>query len=600
MIGLQSLASSSGCPFMRVARAAAGSSLPSLLSSLEAYQISCPYMGKIAAARQVTAPVSALEQHGSSSLPSVSFASSAVSSGSYTTTPSTSDFFAVNAAQLQIKQDSPPAKAAPPPEAQQDSQITPGEIESLLQCKLEKLKEEGRYRTFFDINRQKGNFPNASFYPIPATADRSNVNEEDAAPRDVVVFCNNDYLGQAQNPVVVNAMVEAIQKCGTGSGGTRNISGTSHYHTQLEHELAGLHDKQAALVFSSGYVANDAALSTLCKLLPKCEIFSDRDNHASLIEGIQHSGAKKHVFRHNDVVHLEQLLAAAPPSVPKVIVFESVYSMDGDIGPIEEICDLADKYGAITYIDEVHAVGLYGHKGGGVCQQRGLEHRLSIISGTLSKAFGCFGGYIAGSSLLIDSIRSFAPGFIFTTSIPPSVAAGATASVKYLKESSKERERHQERVSYLKRALVQAGIPVLGGPSHIIPVMVGDPLLCKRASDLLLHRYGIYVQPINFPTVPRGTERLRLTPGPLHDDAVMQRLVTALTEIWQELKLPSLQAYPWAAIQRSPQGFSSPPSSSAHSETQFAPEEKVEHAGMKAALHAVVNAIASKQLASEA
>jgi len=330
-------------------------------------------------------------------------------------------------------------------------------------------------------------------------------------------------------------MTNAITTSGAGAGGTRNISGTTNYHSKLEKELAEVHNKEAALVFTSGYVANDATISTLCTLLPNCHIFSDALNHASLIEGIRHSRAAKSVFRHNDVNHLEELMKKVDPAVPKLVIFESVYSMDGDIAPIAEICDVADKYGALTLIDEVHAVGLYGSKGGGVIQQRGLESRISMLSGTLAKGFGVFGGYIVGSALMIDTIRSFAPGFIFTSSFPPAVAAGCLASVKYLKESQIERQQHQERARYMKTIFTEAGLPVIQSESHIVPLMVGDAALCKKASDILLDRFKLYVQPINYPTVPRGTERLRFTPGPLHTHKMMDNLRDCLLIVWKEL-----------------------------------------------------------------
>jgi 5-aminolevulinate synthase len=398
----------------------------------------------------------------------------------------------------------------------------------ICESKLRALHNEGRYRTFFDIERQRGAFPKAYNHSVMRNKERS-------LPDEVTVWCNNDYLGMGQHPVVVNAMHSAIDRSGAGAGGTRNISGTSLFHSSLERALASAHNKESALVFTSGYVANDATISTLCKLLPNCHIFSDSLNHASLIEGIKHSGCKKFVFRHNDVEHLESLIASIDINVPKLIVFESVYSMDGDIAPIDKICDIAEKYGALTYIDEVHAVGLYGNKGGGVAQRDGQEHRCSFISGTLAKAYGVFGGYVAGSTLLMDTIRSFAPGFIFTSSLPPSVAAAAEASVTYLSTSQIERQQHQERAAHLKKLLIDANLPVMISPSHIVPLMIGDAKLCKAASDLLLNKYKIYVQPINYPTVPRGTERLRFTPSPLHTDQMMDYLVESLKKVWSEL-----------------------------------------------------------------
>jgi len=403
--------------------------------------------------------------------------------------------------------------------------------ESVLSGRMEQLKAEGRYRVFFDIERQAGNFPKAFNHSAVRQAERN-------LPEEVTVWCNNDYLAMGQHPVVVQSMYDALVKSGVGAGGTRNISGTSHHHTRLERELAHAHDKESALVFTSGYVANDATISTLGKMLPNCHIFSDSLNHASLIEGIRHSGCNKHVFRHNDFRHLDKLMSSVDPEAPKLVVFESVYSMDGDIAPIGHICDVADKHGALTYIDEVHAVGLYGDKGGGVAQRDGLVDRLSLISGTLAKAYGVFGGYVAGSTLLMDTIRSFAPGFIFTSSLPPSVAAAAAASVNYLANSQVERQRHQERAARLKRLFTESNLPVMLSPSHIVPLMIGDPRLCKAASDLLLHKHKIYVQPINYPTVPRGTERLRFTPSPSHSDAMMDELVQALNSVFEELNIP--------------------------------------------------------------
>ena len=391
--------------------------------------------------------------------------------------------------------------------------------------KLAGLRGEGRYRVFADLARQAGRFPIADSF---ARNGRS----------EITVWCSNDYLGMGQHPVVLEAMCQAVHRYGAGAGGTRNISGNSHPLVLLEEEIADLHRKPAALVFTSGYIANSASLCTLASLLPGCVIFSDDKNHASMIEGIRYSKAEKQIFRHNDLEHLEALLRAADPDAPKIIAFESVYSMDGDISPIAEICDLADRYGAMTYLDEVHAVGLYGPRGGGIAEARGLMDRVTVINGTLAKAFGTLGGYIASSREIVDTVRSFASGFIFTTALPPAVAAGALASVRHLKASSAERECQQERAATLKRRLAEAGLPVMPSESHIVPVLVGDPVRCKEVTDTLMAAYGIYIQPINFPTVARGTERLRITPGPCHTDAMMDELVCALVDIWQDLEIP--------------------------------------------------------------
>ncbi|HXE69714.1 MAG TPA: 5-aminolevulinate synthase [Hyphomicrobiaceae bacterium] len=387
---------------------------------------------------------------------------------------------------------------------------------------LQTVKDEGRYRVFADIRRNRGHFPSARHFAA-------------AGPRQITVWCSNDYLGMAQHPAVIAAMHEALDTAGAGSGGTRNISGTSHYHVELEAELADLHRKQAALLFTSAYVANDTTLATLQKLLPGCVIFSDEKNHASMIAGIRNGGGEKRIWRNNDLADLEAKLRASERDRPKVIAFESVYSMDGLMAPIGAICDLAQKYGALTYLDEVHAVGLYGARGGGLAEQQRVMHRVDVINGTLAKGFGIMGGYIAATRDICDAIRSYAPGFIFTTSLAPAIAAGAVASIRHLKTSAVERERHQERVGTLKGRLKAAGLPVMDNPSHIVPLLVGDPVLCKQMTDALLDRFGIYVQPINYPTVPRGTERLRLTPSPQHSDADIERLVGALRVLWSEM-----------------------------------------------------------------
>ena len=392
---------------------------------------------------------------------------------------------------------------------------------------LDVLKQEGRYRVFNDIKRISGKFPNAVYF----SGDQE---------KKVVVWCSNDYLGMGQNKYVIEEMHKAIDKAGAGSGGTRNISGTTHYHVLLEQELADLHNKESALLFTSGYISNEASLSTLVSVMPNCIIFSDELNHASMIQGMRNSNAEKKIFRHNDPEHLNTLLKESDPERPKLIAFESVYSMDGDVAPIKEICAVAKENKGLTYLDEVHAVGMYGSRGGGIAEREGIMDQIDVIEGTLAKAYGTMGGYIAANKYIIDTVRSFASSFIFTTSLPPVIAAGALAAVKHLKQSNLERKKHQENAEKLKTKLRQTGIVVMPSESHIVPVLVGDPVLCKKASDILLTEFSIYVQPINYPTVPRGKERLRITPTPLHDDLMMDHLVDSFKEVWKRLNISGL------------------------------------------------------------
>jgi 5-aminolevulinate synthase len=390
---------------------------------------------------------------------------------------------------------------------------------------LSRLHDERRYRVFADLERIAGRFPHAVWH-CPK------------GPRNVVIWCSNDYLGMGQHPKVIGAMVETATRVGTGAGGTRNIAGTNHPLVQLELELADLHGKDAALLFTSGYVSNQTGIATIARLIPNCLILSDALNHNSMIEGIRGAGCERQVFRHNDMAHLEKLLRAAGSNRPKLIACESLYSMDGDIGPLAKICDLAERYGAMTYVDEVHAVGMYGPRGGGIAERDGVMHRIDVLEGTLGKAFGCLGGYIAGSASIIDAVRSYAPGFIFTTALPPAICSAATAAIRHLKTSSWERERHQDRAARVKAILLAAGLPVMSSDTHIVPLFVGDPERCKRASDILLDEHSIYIQPINYPTVAKGTERLRITPSPHHDDVLIDRLAEALLQTWDRLDLP--------------------------------------------------------------
>jgi 5-aminolevulinate synthase len=405
------------------------------------------------------------------------------------------------------------------------SALSARDYNAFFERALNELREERRYRVFADLERQAGRFPHATWH-------------SPNGPREVVIWCSNDYLAMAQHPKVVGAMLEAASRMGTGAGGTRNIAGTNHPLVELEHELADLHGKEAALVFTSGYVSNETGISTIAKLLPNCLLLSDALNHNSMIEGVRRAGAQRLIWRHNDTDHLEQLLRTADPARPKLILCESLYSMDGDVAPLHRICDLARHYGALTYVDEVHAVGMYGPRGGGIAERDGAMERIDILEGTLAKAFGCLAGYIAANANVIDAVRSYAPGFIFTTALPPAICAAATAAIRHLKTSQWERNCHQDRAARLKSALRAAQLPVMRSDTHIVPVFVGDPESCKMASDLLLYYHGIYIQPINYPTVPRGSERLRITPSPHHDDAMIDRLVEALADVWDELKLP--------------------------------------------------------------
>jgi len=399
------------------------------------------------------------------------------------------------------------------------------QYDTFFSAALSRLRDERRYRVFADLERVAGRLPHAIWH-------------SPHGPREVVVWCSNDYLGMSQHPKVIGAMVETATRMGTGAGGTRNIAGTNHPLVELERELADLHRKEAALVFTSGYVSNETGIATIARLLPGCLILSDAWNHNSMIAGVRQAGCERQIFRHNDCDHLEALLKAADPARPKLIVLESLYSMDGDVSPINRVCDLADRYGAMTYLDEVHSVGMYGARGAGMAEQQGAMHRVDVIEGTLAKAFGCLGGYIAGKSVLVDAVRSYAAGFIFTTALPPPICAAAAAAIRHLKTSDFERARHQDRAGRTKAVLSSAGLPVMPSATHIVPLFVGDPERCKAASDLLLDAHGIYIQPINYPTVAKGSERLRITPSPYHDDALIDALAAALTDVWQRLGMP--------------------------------------------------------------
>lgn len=503
----------SRCPFLNAANSIAVPLIPALVQSFKAY---CPFLGSLESRQDSVCKQFSAQAKLQEGCERRAFDTDLLVRGAEKKTKH-------SASKVDTK-----IALAPPSQRPTDVALLKKQNTTFLQGKIDEIKKEGRYRVFFDIEREAGNYPKALKHSTT----------EGTKPDEIITFCSNDYLCMGQHEKVVNAMKNVIDKNGAGAGGTRNISGTTPFHSALERELSSLHGKERALVFTSCYVANDSSISTLAKLLPGCEIFSDADNHSSLIEGVRHSGCPKHIWRHNDVEHLEELLAKAPPNVPKLIVFESVYSMDGDIAPIKEILDVADRYGAITFLDEVHAVGMYGATGAGVAEKRGLADRVTLISGTLAKAYGVMGGYIAGSTIFVDAIRSFAPGFIFTSALPPCVVAGATESIKHLKQSSVERETQQTRALQLKQLLWEAKIPYMHSESHIVPVMVRNASLCKKASDLLLNTHKLYVQPINFPTVPRGTERLRFTPGPMHSEQMLRDAVAALDDVWTTLGLP--------------------------------------------------------------